>query len=187
MWERANVHLDGAGFAAGVRRREMKKLLVMAGVAALAICTAAADTVKDGSVSVKPGRWLWKQETNILAIPIKEENIECLIPEEARITLSKLARDLEEGCGVDNVRSIQGGYLFKLKCTGKTKGEADASILHTDTTMKINAKGSATVGFIPAGFSMKADATYQGDCSTAEIAKAKERYLRENPGLAAPQ
>ena len=49
------------------------------------------------------------------------------------------------------------------------------------------AKGSATVGFIPAGFSMKSDAVYQGDCSAAEIAKAKERYLRENPGAAAPQ
>lgn len=165
----------------------MKKLLVMAGVAAFAICAAAADTVKDGAVSVKPGRWLWKQETNVMAIPIKEENIECLIPEEARITLSKLAADLEKGCGVDNVRPIQNGYLFKLKCTGKTKGEADATITHTDTTMKINAKGSATIGFIPAGFSMKADATYQGDCSAAEAAKAKERYIRENPGAAAPQ
>lgn len=165
----------------------MKKLLVMAGIATFAICAAAADTVKDGAVSVKPGRWLWKQETNVLAIPIKEENIECLIPEEARITLSKLARDLEEGCTVDNVRSIQSGYLFKLKCSGKTKGEADATITHTETSMKIHAKGSATVGFIPAGFSMKADATYQGDCSATEVAKAKERYIRENPGAAAPQ
>jgi hypothetical protein len=165
----------------------MKKLLVMASLAVFAICAAAADTVKDGAVSVKPGRWLWKQETSILAIPLKEENIECLIPEEARITLSKLARDLEEGCTVDNVRSIQNGYLFKLKCSGKTKGEADATIIHSETMMKINAKGSATVGFIPAGFSMKADATYQGDCSVAEIAKAKERYIRENPGAAAPQ
>jgi Protein of unknown function (DUF3617) len=165
----------------------MKKFLVMAGVAAFAICAAAADTVKDGSVSVKPGRWLWKQETNILAIPLKEENLECLIPEEARITLSKLARDLEEGCTVDNVRAIQSGYLFKLKCSGKTKGEADATITHTDTSLKINAKGSASLGIIPAGFSMKADATYQGDCSAAEIANAKERYIRENPGAAAPQ
>lgn len=165
----------------------MKKFLVMAGVAAFAICAAAADTVKDGSVSVKPGRWLWKQETSVLGIGMKEENIECLIPEEARITLSKLASDLEEGCTVDNVRQIQSGYLFKLKCTGKTKGEADATITHTDTTMKINAKGSATLGFIPAGFSMKSDAVYQGDCSAAEITKAKERYLRENPGAAVPQ
>ena len=76
----------------------MKKFLVMAGVAAFAICAAAADTVKDGSVSVKPGRWLWKQETNILAIPLKEENLECLIPEEARITLSKLARSRAAIC-----------------------------------------------------------------------------------------
>ena len=165
----------------------MKKLLVMAAVATLAICAAAADTVKDGVVSVKPGRWLWKQETSVLGIGMKEENVECLIAEEARIMLSKLASDLEKGCSVDNVRPIQGGYLFKLQCTGKTKGNADATIIHSATTMKINAKGSATVGFIPAGFSMKSDAVYQGDCSAAEIAKAKERYLRENPGAAAPQ
>lgn len=164
----------------------MKKLLVTAGVAVFAVCAAAADTVKDGSVSVKPGRWLWKQETNIMAIPLKEENIECLIPEEATITLSKLATDLEKGCTVDNVRQIQNGYLFKLKCKGKTKGEADATLVHTEKSMTIHAKGSATLGFIPAGFSMKAEATYQGDCSSAEIAKAKERYIRENPGAAAP-
>ena len=72
----------------------MKKLLVMAAVATLAICAAAADTVKDGVVSVKPGRWLWKQETSVLGIGMKEENVECLIAEEARITLSKLASDL---------------------------------------------------------------------------------------------
>lgn len=166
----------------------MKKLLAMAGVALFAICAASADTLKDGSVSVKPGKWLWKQETNVLAIPIKEENLECLIPEEATILLSKLAADLEKGCGVDNVRAIQGGYLFKLKCTGKTKGEADATLTHTEKTMSIRAKGSATLGIIPAGFSMKADATYQGDCSQAEIEKSRERYLRENPGATlAPQ
>lgn len=160
----------------------MKKFLVMAGVAAFAICAAAADTVKDGSVSVKPGRWLWKQETNILAIPLKEENLECLIPEEARITLSKLARDLEEGCTVDNVRAIKGGYLFKLICAGKTTGTADATLIHTDKSMTIHAKGTANVGPIPAGFSMKASATYLGDCSPEEAAKAKANWLRDNPG-----
>ena len=66
--------------------------------------------------------------------------------------------------------------------TRKTKGEADATLTHTNTSMSIHAKGSASLGPIPAGFSMKAQATYQGDCSAAEIAKAKERYLRENPG-----
>jgi len=166
----------------------MKKLLAVAGVALFAICAASADTIKDGAISVKPGKWLWKQETNVLAIPIKEENLECLIPEEAKITLSKLARDLEEGCTVDNVRQIQGGFLFKLKCNGKTKGDADATLTHTDSSMSIRAKGSAMLGIIPAGFSMKADATYQGDCSQAEVEKSRERYLRENPGATlAPQ
>ena len=168
----------------------MKKLLVMAAVATLAICAAAADTVKDGVVSVKPGRWLWKQELSLVGLGSKEENVECLIPEEAKITLSKLVRDLQEGCTVANVRAIQSGYLFKLNCKGKYSGEADATLTHTDRTMKINAKGTVkgTVSLgIPLGFSMKSDATYQGDCSATEVAKAKERYIRENPGAAAPR
>ena len=50
------------GFTQGLRRREMKKLLVTASVALFAICAASADTIKDGAISVKPGKWLWKQE-----------------------------------------------------------------------------------------------------------------------------
>ena len=157
------------------------RLLVMAGVAALAVCGAAADTLKDGIVQVTPGKYQWKQETSVMAIPIKEENLECLIPEEAKITLSKLARDLEEGCTVDNVRAIKGGFLFKLICKGKTTGTADATLIHTDKSMTIHAKGTANLGPIPAGFSMKAQATYVGDCTQEEAAKAKERWLRENP------
>ena len=76
----------------------------------------------------------------------------------------------------DICNKVPGGY-----------GKASEQYDRLARAMKINAKGSATVGFIPAGFSMKADATYQGDCSVAEAAKAKERYLRENPGAAAPQ
>lgn len=59
------------------------RVLVIAAAALFAVCAAAADTAKDGAVSVKPGKWLWKQETSILAIPLKEENLECLIPEKA--------------------------------------------------------------------------------------------------------
>ncbi len=129
-------------------------------------------------ISVKPGKWKWLQETNILAIPLKEENLECLIPEEARITLSKLARDLEEGCTVDNVPPISGGYSFKLICKGKTTGNAKATLTHTPTSMSIRAEGSANIGFIPAGFSMKADATYQGDC-TAGRSRQGDRALQE--------
>jgi hypothetical protein len=156
------------------------RLSVIALTALLAVCAASADTAKDGAISVKPGKWKWLQETSILAIPIKEENLECLIPEEARITLSKLARDLEEGCTVDNVQSISGGYSFKLICKGKTTGNANATLTHTPTSMMIRAEGTANIGFIPAGFSMKADATYQGDCTPAEVAKSTERYKREN-------
>lgn len=158
------------------------RLLAMTGIAVLAVCAATADTLKDGMVQVKPGKYQWNQETNIMAIPIKEDNQECLIPEESKITLSKLARDLEEGCTVDNVRAIKGGYLFKLICAGKTTGTADATLIHTDKSMTIHAKGTANVGPIPAGFSMKASATYIGDCSPEEAAKAKANWLKDNPG-----
>ena len=117
------------------------RLLVIVATAMLAVCAAAADTAKDGAIPVKPGKWIWNQETNIMAIPLKEENLECLIPEKARITLSKLARDLEEGCTVDNVKPISGGYSFKLICKGKTTGNAEATLTHTPTTMTIRAKG----------------------------------------------
>lgn len=163
----------------------MKKLLLAVGIATFAVCGAAADSTKDGAVSVKPGKWLWKQETSIVGFGSKEENLECLIPEEASITLSKLARDLEKGCGVDNVRQISGGYLFKLKCKGKYDGDADATLVHTSSTMKINAKGSVKMGFVPLGFSMKSEATYQGECSAAEATKAKDRWARDNPEAAA--
>jgi hypothetical protein len=158
------------------------RLLAMTGIAVLAVCAATADTLKDGMVQVKPGKYQWNQETNIMAIPIKEDNQECLIPEESKITLSKLARDLEEGCTVDNVRAIKGGYLFKLICAGKTTGTADATLIHTDKSMTIHAKGTANVGPIPAGFSMKANATYIGECSPEEAAKAKANWLKDNPG-----
>jgi hypothetical protein len=158
------------------------RLLAITGIAVLAVCAATADTLKDGMVQVKPGKYQWNQETNIMAIPIKEDNQECLIPEESKITLSKLARDLEEGCTVDNVRAIKGGYLFKLICAGKTTGTADATLIHTDKSMTIHAKGTANVGPIPAGFSMKANATYIGECSPEEAAKAKANWLKDNPG-----
>ena len=118
------------------------RLLAIAATALLAVCAASADTVKDGAIQVQPGKWKWKQETNIMAIPLNEENLECLIPEKARITLSKLARDLEEGCKVDNVLPISGGFSFKLICEGKTTGKADATLTHTPTSMKIRATGS---------------------------------------------
>jgi hypothetical protein len=161
----------------------MKPVLLVAAV--LAVCAAAyADTPKDGAISVNPGRWNWKQETEVLGIPIREDNIECLIPEKATITLSKLARDLEEGCTVDNVVPIGAGYDFKLICKGKTKGSAKASLTHTNTTMSIRAKGSAKVLGIPAGFSMQADATYMGACTADELAHQREKYEAE---LAAEQ
>ena len=157
------------------------RFVAFVGIAAIAACAASADTPKDGAVQVKPGKWNWKQETSVVGIPIKEENLECLIPQKATITLSKLANDLDEGCTVDNVAPTSDGYTFKLICKGKTKGEADARLSHTELSMTIRAKGSATVGFIPAGFSMKADATYVGECSAEEIAKETKRWNEKNP------
>jgi hypothetical protein len=157
------------------------RLVVFAGIAAIAACAASADTLKDGAIQVKPGKWNWKQETSVLGIPIKEENLECLIPQKARITLSKLAYDLDEGCTVDDVSPTSDGYKFKLICEGKTTGKADATLTHTDLSMTIRAKGSANLGPIPAGFSMKADATYVGECSPDEIAKETKRWHEKNP------
>lgn len=157
------------------------RLVVFAAVAAMAACAASADTLKDGAIQVKPGKWNWKQETSVLGIPIKEENLECLIPQKARITLSKLAYDLDEGCTVDNVSPTSDGYKFKLICEGKTTGKADATLSHTDLSMTIRAKGSANLGPLPAGFSMKADATYIGECSADEIAKETQRWREKNP------
>ena len=156
------------------------RFLAVAGIAALVACTAAADTMKDASISVKPGRYSWKQETSIVGIPINEDNIECLIPQKSTIALSKLAYDLDEGCTVDNVTPAAGGYKFKLICKGKTKGKADASLVHTNTSMTIRAKGSAEFLGLPAGFSMKADASYLGDCTAEEFAKETKRWEEEN-------
>ena len=156
------------------------RLALFAGIAAMAACTASADTLKDGAIEVKPGRYNWKQETSIVGIPINEENLECLIPQKARITLSKLAYDLDEGCTVDDVVPTSTGYNFKLICTGKTKGKANATLVHTDTSMTIRAKGSAQFLGLPAGFSMKADATYVGECSPEEIEKETKRWHEKN-------
>lgn len=157
------------------------RFFVFAAAAALIACTAAADTLKDASIQVKPGRYSWKQETSIVGIPIKEDNVECLIPQKATIALSKLAYDLDEGCTVDNVTPAAGGYNFKLICSGKTKGKADASLVHTNTSMTIRAKGSAQFMGLPAGFSMKADANYLGECTAEEFAKETQRWNEENP------
>ena len=156
------------------------RFLAVVGIAALVACTAAADTMKDASITVKPGRYNWKQETSVVGIPINEENTECLIPQKATIMLSELASDLDEGCRVDNVTPAAGGYNFKLICTGKTKGKADASLVHTQTSMTIRAKGSAEFLGLPAGFSMKADASYLGECTPEEFAKETKRWEEEN-------
>lgn len=164
---------------------------IFAAVAALAVTASAplvapilappaiADSIKDGQISVTPGMWNWKQTTNVIGVPIKEENLECLIPEEATISLSKLAYDLDEGCTVDNVLPATGGYNFKLICTGDIPGKADATLTHSDRSMAIRAKGSAKVMGIPAGFSMQADATYMGECPAEEAARQKQKWLEE--------
>jgi hypothetical protein len=148
-------------------------------VAAIAASAAFAQTLKDGEVSVTPGKWNWKQETSVVGVPIKEENLECLIPQKATMKLSELATDLDEGCTVDGVTPTADGYTFVLICTGDIPGKANAALKHSDKMMQITAKGSAKVLGIPAGFSMQADATYVGDCSADEIKKAEENFAEE--------
>jgi hypothetical protein len=158
------------------------RLVLFAGVAVFAACTAAADTLKDGSVQVKPGSYKWVQETSVIGfINKKEENLECLIPQKAQVTLSKLARDLDETCTVDRVSPAAGGYKFRLSCKGDIPIKADATLTHTETSMKIKADGSATVlGIIPASVSAKAEATYVGECTPDEFAKETARFNEEN-------
>ena len=151
--------------------------------AVIAIAPAAsADPVNaagEGQISVKPGRYSWKQKTEIIGFGSHEDNVECLIPEKATMSLNTLARNLDRGCSVTSASSTPTGYNFKMICTGKIPGTADANVEHTDTSMTITAKGAATVaGVVPAGFSMRADATRVGDCSETELVKARERYAR---------
>ena len=158
------------------------RVVLLATAAVFAACTAAADTLKDGTVSVKSGLYNWKQKTEVVGFGSKEENTECLIPQKATMTLSRLVDDLQKGCKVENVVQTSTGYNFRMVCTGKIPGTADASLKHTDTSMTIEAKGSATVGgFIPAGFSLRADANYVGECTQDQIAKATVSYYKKHP------
>jgi hypothetical protein len=158
------------------------RLKLIVGVALMAVCAAAsAQQAKDAEVQVAAGKWNWKQDTTVIGfINSKEENLECLIPQKAKVKLSELAYDLDEDCAVDKVAPISGGYSFKLICKGDLPIKADATLITTDKSMVIRANGSATVmGFIPASVSAGANATHVGDCTAEEIAKEEERYAEE--------
>ena len=160
------------------------RLVLLGAAAVFAACTAGADTLKDGTVSVKSGLYNWKQKTEVVGFGSKEENTECLIPQKATMTLSRLVDDLQKGCGVENVTPTPTGYNFRMVCAGKSKipGTAEATLTHTDKSMTIQAKGSATVaGFIPAGFSLRADASYVGECTQEQVVKATARYYEKHP------
>jgi hypothetical protein len=154
-------------------------LAALSGVAALA-SGAQANKLNDASIAVKPGMWEWKQETSILGLfNAKETNLECLIPEKAQITLSRLASDLDEGCRVENVAKAESGYTFKLVCRGDVSGTADSRLTGNDTSMSLRAKGSARWGILVAGLSMKADASYKGECTVEEAARQKAKWEQE--------
>lgn len=161
----------------------LKGLSLTAIVAAAAVAGASlafADTLKDGSVQAKPGMWEWKQETSIYGLFNKKEtNLECLIPEKAQITLSKLARDLDKGCGVENVSALDTGYSFVLRCKGKVTGKADASLTSSADRISLQASGSARWGVIWAPLSMKANASFKGDCPADELQRQREKFQRE--------
>ena len=153
----------------------------VAGLAAAGIAAAWADTVKDATFKVTSGQYHWKQETNVAGIPLNEDNTECLSPKKSNMTLSGLARDLDKSCTVDNVAPTADGYSFKLICTGKIPGTANAQLKYTEKAMTITARGNAKVLGIPAGFSVKADATYLGACTPEELQKAEAKEAQQ-PG-----
>ncbi|MBI1359930.1 MAG: DUF3617 family protein [Alphaproteobacteria bacterium] len=160
----------------------MKPVLFAAACAATAAALAAAawaDSMKDASFEVTPGQYHWQQNTSVAGIPISEDNTECLTEKKASMTLSGLARDLDKSCTVDEVAQTADGYTFKLICTGKIPGTARAQLVHSDRSMTITAKGNAKVLGIPAGFSVKADATYVGACTPDQLAHAAEKEAKE--------
>lgn len=156
-------------------------VIMLAGVVLPALLAAAsAEPARDGSIRAKPGMWKWEQETSILGVfNSSETNTECLIPEKAEITLSRLARDLDEECGVDTVAPTTDGYTFRLVCKGDVSGKANARITTSENSMQIRARGSARWGLIFAGLSMKADATYMGACPAEEVVRQREKWLKE--------
>jgi len=163
----------------------MKPLMLAAAMGLIsASAVAVADPPKDGAVELKSGLYFWKQKTEIVGFGSKEDNTECLIPQKASTTLSRLVDDLQKGCGVENVVQTSKGYNFRMVCGSKSKvpGKAEAVLEHTDTSMTITAKGSATVmGFIPAGFSVRADTKYVGECSQEQLEHATASYYRKHP------
>jgi hypothetical protein len=166
------------------RRRDMKRLMLIAAVGLVAGAAAVAEPLKDGTVELKWGLYSWKQKTEVVGFGSNEENTECLIPQKASTTLTRLVDDLQKGCGVENVVQTPKGYNFRMVCGSKSKikGKAEAVLVHTDTSMTISAKGSATViGFIPAGFSVRADASYVGECTQEQLDKATASYYRKHP------
>ncbi len=159
----------------------MKRILIGAAMLG-AIAVAHADTATEAVVSVKPGMWNWEQSTKIMGLfSSDEQNLECLIPPKAEMTLSRLAADLDEGCRVEDVAPVRGGYDFRLICKGDVSGKADANISAAPESLKIRAKGSARWGIIFAGLSMQADATYMGECPADEFAEQVAKWNEENP------
>ena len=162
----------------------MKRLMLAVAAGVVACGAAGGDTPRDGAVVLKSGLYTWKQKTEIVGFGSKEDNTECLIPQKASTSLSRLVDDLQKGCGVENVVQTPKGYNFRMVCGKKSKvqGKAEAVLEHTDTSMTISAKGSATVmGFIPAGFSVRADASYVGECSLEESERATISYYKKHP------
>jgi hypothetical protein len=130
-----------------------------------------ADTIKDASFDVKPGEYHWQQATSVGGIPVNQDKTQCLKEEKAHMTLSDVARRLDKGCAVDDVAKVKGGYAFKLICSGKYPGTADAKLISTDKSFSLEASGSAKLLGMMAPFTAKADASYVGECTPEELAK----------------
>jgi len=110
----------------------MKRLLVAAGVAMFAVCAAGADTVKDGSVSAEAGSLV--VETGNQRDGHSDQGGTSNVSSRKRPrSRCRNSRPIWRRAARWTMSAqIPTGYLFKLKCSGKTKGDADATLVHTD-------------------------------------------------------
>jgi hypothetical protein len=146
--------------------------------ASLTSSTVPGATNAAGAVSLRPGRWRWTHTTTLVGLPIREENTDCLIDTEAATTLARLARKLEPSCSVSNITPGQGTYSFRMSCSNASSGQTQASITFTETTMSLNARGSLSLAGVNTGFTARADASWVGQCTAAEIATERARGPR---------
>ncbi len=149
----------------------MVKSLATLGVfaAALTLAMSAAlaaptDNKESHTVQIEPGAWEWTHETMIGPAPITSTEIQCVTPEDATISLQKIADDLSGQCAMADITKTDEGYAFKLNCDGDVKGIANGKLSATSKTVSLTANGAASLYGMMAPFTVKADAKHVGAC-----------------------